>query len=82
VSAKTLATGEFKFALPPAVLGTADGRTVRATLGNGQPLPAWLHYSPETKSFVASSVPAGALPLEVIIYVGEQRWVFKINAQT
>ena len=82
VSTKMLAAGEFKILLPAAMIDASDQSKVRVTLGNGGPLPKWLHYSAATKSIIAREVPPGALPLELVIYVDEQRWILKINAQT
>ena len=69
----------FGFPLPAemaAMLG-ADQATV--TLLDGQPLPTWLSYQAAAKNFGVTSVPAGALPLQVLVRIGGQRWTVVIS---
>ena len=56
----------FRFALPSQV-GRAPKTRINITLQNGDPLPPWLHYVPETRSFIAFNVPEGAFPIKVIV---------------
>ena len=56
-------TNAFHFALPAQMAKTK----VTVTLANGEPLPPWLHYLPETKSFVAFNVPEGGFPVKVLV---------------
>jgi hypothetical protein len=42
-------------------------------------LPAWLRYVPISKTFVAYGVPANALPIEVLVRIGEQSWIVVIT---
>ena len=50
--------------------GMAGEPPVRATLPNGAPLPDWLRFIPATRSFTATAVPPGALPLDVRVAIG------------
>lgn len=61
----------FSFPLPAQVVADASPNAiVQVRLENGNPLPAWLRFVPETNSFVASAVPDGAFPVQVIVTVG------------
>jgi len=73
----------FSFLLPEEIATAVAAGTVteKVSLPDGSPLPAWLHYSPDTRRFVASEVPAGSLPLFVVVSVGERRWVVEIAPQ-
>jgi hypothetical protein len=69
------ATGvAFSFALPSQIAGmgaTTDKISVES--GGGLPLPAWLQFNPDTKTFTALAVPDGAFPMQVIVTVNGQR---------
>ena len=39
----------------------------RAVQSDGSPLPTWLKYDPETNTFSADQIPAGAKPVEIKI---------------
>jgi hypothetical protein len=42
----------------------------------------WLRYVPATRTFVAAAAPpAGALPIEVLVQIGDRRWIVSIAAQ-
>ncbi len=59
----------FRFVLPAqAVPGAA-----KVTLADGQALPAWLRFTPQSRAFTATSVPAGALPVQAVMTVGDVR---------
>ena len=67
----TLGSG-FSFPLPAQVTQTGAGNNnavISVSTINGQPLPSWLKFNPETKSFIASAVPDGALPMQVRVTV-------------
>ncbi|WP_245638637.1 YDG domain-containing protein, partial [Hydrogenophaga palleronii] len=69
-----MAASGFQVALSPALTeGLVRETPITATLPNGAPLPAWLRFLPETRSFVASAMPPAALPLDVIVTIGAQR---------
>jgi hypothetical protein len=58
----------FSFPVPEQVVSTTGGESVLSvTVGSGAPLPAWLRYVPESKSFIATAVPDGAFPIEVVV---------------
>jgi hypothetical protein len=62
----------FSFPLPAQVAQTGAGSNntvISVSTINGQPLPGWLKFNPETKSFVASAVPDGAFPMQVRVTV-------------
>ena len=75
----TTGTG-FSFALPAQIAqDPAAARTIRFSTAHGDGLPAWLRYMPETRSFVASAVPSSALPMQVEVTVGDQRFTVVIT---
>jgi hypothetical protein len=71
----------FKFTVPEALLPTSivsntatltasptTGSVIeRAVQSDGSQLPTWLKYDPETNTFSAAQIPAGAKPVEVKI---------------
>jgi filamentous hemagglutinin family protein len=61
----------FRFPLsgPAARLAAARNAKLLITTAEGKPLPAWLRYAPESRSFIASDVPEGGFPLAVVIKV-------------
>ena len=62
------------FSVPlPEEMAAASG-AVLVSLVNGDRLPTWLRYVPETKSFAVSAVPPGILPLQVLVRIGNLRW--------
>jgi hypothetical protein len=64
----------FTFALPAhAIPATAQGGTASVAQVNGQALPSWLTFDPQSRAFTANSVPAGALPLQAVMTVGDVR---------
>ena len=64
----------FSFPLPAQVNSAATGNnaTISVTTASGGALPAWLKFNPETKAFVASVVPDGAFPMQVVVTVNGQ----------
>jgi filamentous hemagglutinin family protein len=71
----------FTFPLPSQVaeIATAANIPIRVTTTSGGELPSWLRYLPETQSFVASAVPDGAFPIQVIVTVGGTRTTVVIS---
>jgi len=69
----------FSFPLPAELSQAAGAAPVQVTLSNGEALPSWLRYVPVEKSFVANSTPAGGLPLEVLVRIGERSWTVLIS---
>jgi hypothetical protein len=68
----------FSFPLPAPVQESAATNKVQVTLTNGRRLPAWLRYMQSTRTFVVTGAPAGALPITVLMRIGEQRWTVQI----
>jgi Repeats of unknown function (DUF5649) len=81
VSSEAAAPGRsFSFSLEahvPAV--TSSNVDVRVTQVDGKPLPEWLRYEPTTKTFVATSVPPGAFPLQLKVGIGGVETLMVIN---
>jgi len=81
VPQEVVSSGEsFSFALPTTV--TDGSAKVRLTLLNGKRLPSWLKYIPATRMFVATAVPGGALPLDVLVTVGARKSIVSIVERT
>ena len=60
----------FSFALPTQVVTVEGGAApVQVTTASGTALPAWLHYSPDSHTIVATAVPDGGLPIQVVVTV-------------
>ena len=78
----TAGTG-FTFPLPEEVFAGAgpDAVIVITTLPDGDPLPSWLSFDVATRTFIASAVPDGALPIQLIISVDSRRTVVVISAR-
>ena len=75
----------FSFPLPAQVANTAAGSsntTILVTTISGQPLPSWLTFNPETKTFVATAVPDGAFPMQVAVNVNGVRSIIVISERT
>jgi hypothetical protein len=80
---KELATSGqgFSFRIPDSLFNAATETTAtdtnpaapaRATLVNGEPLPRWLSFDPQTKVISASAVPDRGFPVEVVITEGRK----------
>jgi filamentous hemagglutinin family protein len=69
----------FGFALPTQVVQSAAGATIEVTTTSGEPLPAWLKFVPESNSFVATAVPDGGFPFQVLITVAGRRTVVVVS---
>jgi hypothetical protein len=67
----------FRFALPPELRTAAVSDPVHLTL-RGKPLPGWLRYEEATRTLTATSLPPGALPMELSIRIGDRRWSMTI----
>ncbi|MDP1524570.1 MAG: hypothetical protein Q8M20_02050 [Rhodocyclaceae bacterium] len=73
----------FSFPLPAQVSEAAGSNTpIQVTTTAGDPLPGWLSFNPETKAFVASAVPDGAFPMQVIVTIGGTRTTIVISERT
>lgn len=72
----------FSFPLPEqlAQAATATASTaITVTTLKGDPLPAWLQFVPESNTFVASAVPDGAFPIQVVVIIGGQSTIVVIS---
>jgi hypothetical protein len=81
VSSEAAAPGRsFSFSLEAHVpAATATNTDVRVTQVDGKPLPEWLRYEPESKTFVATTVPPGAFPLQLKVGIGGVETLMVIN---
>jgi len=68
----------FSFPLPEELLDAAAFGDVQVTSANGKRLPSWLRFVKDTKTFTAAAAPAGALPMDVLVGIGTQRWKMSI----
>jgi hypothetical protein len=81
VSPEAAAPGKsFSFSIEAHVsAGSSANTDVRVTQMDGKPLPDWLRYEPETKTFVATAVPPGAFPLQLKVGVAGVETMMVIN---
>jgi hypothetical protein len=81
LSADLAAPGRsFSFSLEAHVPAATSANTeVRVTQMDGKPLPDWLRYEADTKTFVATSVPPGAFPLQLKVGVAGVETLMVIN---
>jgi hypothetical protein len=79
---KAIALAGFSFDLPRELIEEAStDQSISVSQMNGMPLPAWIHFVPERMRFEARSVPAGALPLKVLITIGGNSTVVVIEVR-
>ena len=72
----------FSFTLPSQALGSAGGNAaVEVTTVAGGALPSWLRFDPETRTFVATTVPDGAFPIQLLVTVDSQKTIIVISAR-
>jgi hypothetical protein len=63
----------FRFPLPEQTLSrTQQDIPIQVTQQSGEALPDWLRFDSSTRTFVASRVPPGGLPLRVRVIAGNQ----------
>jgi hypothetical protein len=74
----TSGTG-FNFQLPAELLALAGSDAVQITGANGEPLPAWLKFDSATNAFIASAVPDGSFPMQVLVIIGNRRTTLIIS---
>ena len=64
--------GVFNFTMPEEVAGYAAGSdniaTASVTTTDGNSLPSWLSFNPRTQTFTAKNMPAGSLPVKVLVH--------------
>jgi hypothetical protein len=71
--------GSFSFSIEPHVPAVTATAEVKVTQVDGKPLPEWLRYEAGTKTFVATTVPPGALPLQLKVGTGGVETLMVIN---
>jgi hypothetical protein len=74
----TSGTG-FSFKLPAELLASAGASVLRITSPNGDPLPTWLKFDPTANEFVASAVPDGSFPMQILVTFGQRRSTLVIS---
>ena len=74
------AGGGFRFPLPATLIEQGvDDASIQITTLNGQPLPSWLRYQPGSHSFVAAALPLGALPMQLLVRIGQRQWIVVVE---
>jgi hypothetical protein len=83
LSTETAAPGRsFSFEIDPKVLTNQPADTsLKVSQLDGKPLPDWLRYEADTKTFTAKDIPAGAFPLQLKVGVGGQETTMVIQEQ-
>jgi hypothetical protein len=77
-----IASGKpFGFSLPQELNGATAEDEVLVTRMNHKNLPSWLRFMQDTKTFQATAVPAGALPIDILITTGSKHWKMTITDQ-
>jgi hypothetical protein len=51
------------------VVQSTPANTVKVSLSDGSALPSWIKFDSSTGTISASSVPAGAFPLQIVVTV-------------
>lgn len=52
---------------------------VSVKLTNGMNLPDWVQYQAAERALVARAIPANALPLQVMVQIGDRRYLVDIR---
>ena len=83
LSSETSAPGRsFSFEIDPKVLtNQLDDISLNISQLDGKPLPDWLRYDIDTKTFTAKEIPGGAFPLQLKVDVGGQEITMVIQEQ-
>lgn len=77
------ASSSFTFPLPTQLMVEAVADTpAQARLEDGNPLPAWLKFNPETSSFTVEAAPRGAFPIRVSVSIGSRKNTVLISERT
>jgi hypothetical protein len=72
----------FSFELDPKLVANQVTDTaMKISQLDGKPMPDWLRFNADTKTFTATDVPAGAFPLQLRVDSGGQESVMVIQAQ-
>ena len=83
VSSEVASVGKsFSFELDPKlVTNQATDTAMKISQLDGKPMPEWLRFNADTKTFTATDIPAGAFPLQLRVASGGQESVMVIQAQ-
>jgi hypothetical protein len=46
---------------------------------DGSLWPAWLQFDPATQMFTATNMPEGALPVKILVSIGDESWIVEIT---
>ena len=72
----------FSFPLPTAVTESArPSAAISVTTLSGAPLPSWLRFVVDTRTFIASATPDGAFPMQVLVTIGGATTTVVISAR-
>lgn len=78
-SATKATSAGFTFKLPDQIIdGIPENASITATMTDGSALPPWLKFDLSTRTFTATSLPPGALPLRVIVNISGRTYVVEI----
>jgi hypothetical protein len=79
--AKALLESGKSFGFPlPAELARLPGiEKAQFSMADGSRLPKWLAYNAAARAFSVSAVPSGALPLQIAVRIGGQRWTLTLS---
>ncbi len=71
----------FSFALPENLQSQIvnTGSNVKISMEDGAPLPGWLKYNAETKTFAATDAPINGAPVNVVVTIDNVKWTISIN---
>jgi len=68
----------FRFQLPAALIGSAGNDDLQMSESGGN-APSWLRCNRQTGQCLVQTMPAEALPIELRVRSGEQRWTLSIS---
>jgi hypothetical protein len=69
----------FSLPMPPHITETiSEQSALQITTLQGTPLPSWLRYDVDTKSFAVPALPNGVLPMQVLVMVDQKQTVMLI----
>lgn len=72
----------FSFELDPKLVANqASDTAMKISQLDGKPMPDWLRFNADTKTFTATDIPAGVFPLQLRVASGGQKSVMVIQAQ-
>jgi len=71
----------FRYPLPAKLAQKLqrNSAALNIAMPDGNPLPSWLHFSPQAKAFISYEVPDGALPVKALMRVGKLSYAIDIT---